>query len=209
MCSKKCASPGVGRGSWAAPTLTLSAAAAFSVRGSDTTMARSRLGSRMRRYCRSSCGLTCSPPNSRSRHRSVCGVRSAAQRRALKEEDKHARAEEGPPPLLPRRIEAASIPDSEVLLTLRGVPPLLPPPPPLPVPPKDGERPRERPEWCELERGRRPSSDGPMPGVGAAAAPAAASPPPSVSSGSAKSSWYHEGRLLRLPLPALPSEVKE
>lgn len=45
MCSQKCASPGVGLGSCAAPTLTLSAAAAFSVLGSDTTIARSRLGS--------------------------------------------------------------------------------------------------------------------------------------------------------------------
>jgi hypothetical protein len=43
--SQKCASPGVGVGSCAAPTFTLSAAAAFSVCGSETTMARSRFGS--------------------------------------------------------------------------------------------------------------------------------------------------------------------
>lgn len=44
MCSQKCASPGLSFGSCDAPTRTLRAAAAFSVVGSETTMALRLLG---------------------------------------------------------------------------------------------------------------------------------------------------------------------
>jgi hypothetical protein len=159
----------------------------------------------MRRYWRSSCGLTCRPPNSASRHRSVCGVSSEAQRRAAKERERVEEKDEPPPPRAdeaappPMRAEAASMPERELLLTERGVvPPLLQLPPANVAPtPSEGDRPRSGWLLSELERGRRSlsyagSPKGPLGGL--------------VSSSAAKSSSYQEGRLP--PLPLLPRDVK-